>query len=227
MRVVRAVARTVAEVMVTAGVVVLLFAVYLVFWSDVRTAAAQSDLRADFAEQVASAPPPHPVRHGKQAQVPAYRPGSGIAEMSIPRLGRDWRWIVVEGVDDDDIAKGPGHFPGTASPGQLGNFAVAGHRATHGEPFAYLDRVLPGDHVVVRTAEGWFVYTVTLTQIVAPTRTDVVDPVPGQSGGVANQALLTLVTCNPRWGHSERLVVTGILSESRTPQEGPPPRTDT
>lgn len=224
MGVVRGLVRGVAELLLTSGVLVLLFAVYLVVWSDVRTAAAQSDLRADFAELTAApAPAPSgPGQPGEPSQVASYRPGSGIAEMTIPRLGKDWRWIVVEGVDTDDIAKGPGHFPGTAGPGQLGNFAVAGHRATNGEPFAYLDAVVPGDHVVVRTAEGWFVYTVTLTQIVPPTRTDVIDPVPGQPDGVVNQSLITLVTCHPRWGSSERLIVTGLLSESRLASEGPP-----
>ena len=219
-RLARLLARGSAELLVTAGVLVLLFAVYLVFWSDVRTAAAQSDLRDSFEQQTEAVAAD--VQPGKPVKVKPFKVGEGIAEMTIPRLGKDWRWIVVEGVGDDDIAKGPGHFPGTAGPGELGNFAVAGHRATHGEPFAYLDSVVPGDHVVVRTAAGWFTYTVTLTQLVPPTRTDVIDPVPGQPNGVVSQSLLTLVTCNPRWGSSERLIVSGILSESRPAAEGPP-----
>lgn len=219
MRPLRLLIRGVAELLMTAGIAVLLLAVYLVFWSDVTTAVAQADLRATF---VAQAPAPS----GDQPALPS-RPidpvvGDGIAEMTIPRLGDDWRWIVVEGVADEDIAKGPGHFPGTALPGQLGNFAVAGHRATHGEPFAYLDKVTPGDQIVVRSTEGWFVYTVTLTQLVAPTQTDVTLPVPGQPNSPANQALITLVTCHPRWGSSQRLIVTGILAESRSPEQGPP-----
>ncbi len=215
---VRGLVRGTGELLVTAGALVLLFAVYLVVWSDVRTAAAQSDLRADFAAQTAAV---DRDATGTPAKIEPI-PGQGIAEMTIPRLGEDWRWVVVEGVVDADIAKGPGHFPGTAQPGQLGNFAVAGHRATHGEPFAYLDAVVPGDHIVVRTAAGWSVYTVTLTQIVPPTRTDLIDPVPGQPDGVVNQALITLVTCHPRWGSSERLIVTGLLSESRSATQGPP-----
>lgn len=215
----RGLLRGLGELLVTAGGLVLLFAVYVVLWSDVVTAAAQSDLRADFAEQVEAVSSAAP---GKATKVAPYVVGQGIAEMAIPRLGTDWRWVVVEGIADDDIAKGPGHFPGTAAPGELGNFAVAGHRATHGEPFAYLDTVVPGDRIVVRTAAGWSVYTVTLTQIVPPTRIDVIDPVPGRPGGVADQALITLVTCNPRWGSGERLIVTGLLSESRTAAEGPP-----
>ena len=60
---------------------------------------------------------------------------------------------VVEGVSLDDLAKGVGHYPKTVLPGEVGNFAVAGHRATHGEPFAYLDEVRKGDAVVVETQE--------------------------------------------------------------------------
>ena len=224
--------RGLAELLVTAGVLVLLFAVYLVFWSDVRTAAAQHDLRATFehqTQQVAAAAEdrPAPDKPGRakgaaKAAPAAFQPGAGIAAMRIPRLGRDWEWIVVEGVAPDDLAKGPGHFPGTAGPGEIGNFAVAGHRATNGEPFAYLDTVVPGDHVIVQTPTGWSVYTVTRSRLVAPTAVDVVTPVPGQPGAEPDQAVLTLVTCHPRWGSSQRLIVDGLLTESRTLAQGPP-----
>ena len=113
---VRAMARGRAELLVTAGVLVLLFAVYLVVWSDVRTAAAQQDLQAEFDETTEAVSTP--AAPGQPVEVAPYEPGEGIAEMTIPRLGEDWKWIVVEGVDTEDIAKGPGHFPGTAAPGR-------------------------------------------------------------------------------------------------------------
>ena len=78
--------------------------------------------------------------------------------------------MVVEGVGDDDLARGPGHFPGTALPGEVGNFAVAGHRATHGEPFAHLDKLEEGDPVVVETVDGWLVYDVTWVRILSSQR---------------------------------------------------------
>lgn len=118
---------------------------------------------------------------------------------------------MVEGVADEDIALGPGHFPGTAMPGQVGNFAVAGHRATHGEPFAHLDEVRAGDEVIVRTVTDTYTYVVDDSVIVAPSEVEVIEPVPGKPGATPREALLTLVTCNPRWGSSERMVVTGHL----------------
>ncbi len=89
----------------------------------------QKDLRQEF--------------HASQAAKPTSdgSAGDGVAILHIPALGKKWQWVVVEGVGNEDLALGPGHFPGTAQPGEIGNFAVAGHRATHGEPFAHLDKL--------------------------------------------------------------------------------------
>ncbi|TNC45336.1 class E sortase [Mumia zhuanghuii] len=212
----RTLARTTAETLVTGGVVVLLFAVYLVFWSDVQTAAAQVDLRDDFKQQVAAAPvtnssaPPAPVRPSA---------GSGVAVMKIPRLGDDWSWVVVEGVTNEQLARGPGRFPETALPGQVGNFAVAGHRATHGEPFAHIDRVRKGDKIIVEAIGSTYTYVVTSTQIVPPTEVGVLYSVPGKPNARPRKARITIVTCHPRWGSSERLIVHGKLAETRTGKE--------
>ena len=129
--------------------------------------------------------------------------------------------MVVEGVGDDDLAKGPGHFPGTALPGKVGNFAVAGHRATHGEPFAYLDKLEVGDPVVVETVDGWLVYDVTWVRILSPSATEVLAPVAGHPGEKASQRTMTLVTCNPRWSSTERLVVGAQLVERRSADRRP------
>jgi sortase A len=221
LRAVAATARGGAEILLTAGVVVLLFAVYLVFWSDVRTAAAQEVLQAEFEEQTEQTLAT-PSKSPEAVKPPKYRRGDAIALMRIPRLGSDWEWIVVEGVATEQIDKGPGHFPGTAFPGEIGNFAVAGHRATHGEPFAYLDKLVPGDRVFVQSITGWSIYEVTRSHLVSPSAVEVIDPVPGQPNGIATSALITLVTCHPRWGSSERLVVEGILVNQRTLEQGPP-----
>jgi sortase A len=207
----RTLLRTAAELLVTGGVVVLLFAAYVVVWSDVQTAAAQVELREDFESQTRSVA----ATPGAAAATPApvARPaGDAIAAMRIPRLGDDWSWVVVEGVSDEQINRGPGHFPGTALPGQIGNFAVAGHRATHGEPFAHLDEVRAGDTIVVEAVGVTYTYTVERTEIITPSDVDVLLPVPGKPERKARAARITLVTCNPRWGSSERLVVHGRLT---------------
>jgi sortase A len=206
--------RAVAELAITGGVVLAVFVFYLLVWTNHRTEAAQADLTEDFRAQQAEADVPDRLR--------APESGEGLGILHIPALGKDWSWVVVEGVGDDDLARGPGHFPGTAMPGSIGNFAVAGHRATHGEPFANLDRLHAGDEVVVETMNGWLTYEVTWVRILSPSATEVLEPVAGHPGEKATERTLTLVTCNPRWSSTERLVVGASLVERRAADAGPP-----
>ena len=89
--------------------------------------------------------------HCPAATSPTIPLGSGIANIYIPRFGRDYAFTVVQGTKDADLEKGPGHYVGTALPGQVGNFAVAGHRVGKGEPFLNLDHLRPGDAVIIET----------------------------------------------------------------------------
>lgn len=212
------VVRVVAELLLTAGALLAALAFYLLVWTNVQTAAAQQDLLQDFRSQQQQADQPGT----------AVRPetGDGLNVLHAPRLGDDWSWVVVEGVDLKTLNKAPGHFPGTALPGEVGNYAVAGHRATHGEPFANLDRLIAGDKVYVESADGWFTYQVTWSRIIAPTHTEILAPVPGKPGQAATAKTLTLVTCHPRWGSAERLVVGAQLIEERSLAAGPPDELD-
>jgi sortase A len=205
---------TAGELIVTLGLVVLLFVGYLLWWTNVvanRAVAAQTQ---QLLQQWSQAPPggldPTAVQHGEP-----------FALLYIPALGRDWNRPVIEGVTLTDLAKGVGHYPATALPGEVGNFAVAGHRATNGEPFAYLDRVHRGDQVAVRTGTHWFVYRITDVALVAPTDVGVIDPVPDRPGVRPTQRLITLTTCNPRWASYQRLVLHGVLVVT-TPANQPP-----
>lgn len=215
---VRFVVRLGAELAITAGVVLAAFVFYLLVWTNHQTAAAQDDLLDDFHAEKEHA------RHdgSGKGETEAPESGDGLGVLHIPALGKDWEWVIVEGVSDEDLAKGPGHFPGTALPGEVGNFAVAGHRSTHGEPFANLDQLAVGDPVVVETVDGWLVYEVMWERILAPSATEVLAPVSGHPGDEAEQRTMTLVTCHPRWGSSERLVIGTQLIEERDPAAGPP-----
>lgn len=210
----RFIVRAFAELAITAGLVLTVFVFYVLVWTNHRTAGEQDELLRDFQVQ---------QRHGRDAAETTAAPesGEGFGILHIPALG-DWSWVVVEGVDDDDLARGPGHFPETALPGEVGNFAVAGHRATHGEPFADLDRLAEGDPVVVETVDGWLVYEVTWVRILSPHATEVLAPVAGHPGEKAVHRTLTLVTCHPRWSSTERLVVGAQLVERRGADAGPP-----
>src|SRR4029079_17536164 len=91
--------------------------------------------------------------------------GKGFAFLHIPRLGKKYSVPVVQGVSLPDLSRGVGHYPSTALPGEIGNFAVAGHRATNGEPFANLDAVKVGDSPAVETRLQWFTYVVAKVEI--------------------------------------------------------------
>ena len=218
MSAVRTATRGVGELFVTAGLVLLLFVTYQLVWTNFEANRAQDgvsdQIRDDWQRPAASG------RTGAVGRVTDF--GEGFAFMHIPRLGRRYSVPVVEGVSLGDLAKGVGHYPKTVLPGEVGNFAVAGHRATHGEPFAYLDEVRKGDAVVVETQEDWYVYLIDRTKIVQPTDTWVIEPVPGRPDAVPTERLITLTTCNPRWASTERLIVWGHLDSRRSKAAGQP-----
>jgi sortase A len=212
----RRTAGVLGELLITAGVVVLLFVAYQLVWTNVaadRAANANSDaLERTWSQRAADDP---------EFDLPL-KNGEAFALLRIPRLGDNYRVPIVEGVTLDDLAQGVGHYPETALPGEVGNFSVAGHRATNGEPFAYLDQVDKGDLVVVETGSTWYTYQVTDEYIVAPTQVDVIAPVPNEPGAVPRKRLMTMTTCNPRWDSYERLIFHAKLVEELPKGEGRP-----
>ncbi|GAA0620489.1 hypothetical protein GCM10009547_23840 [Sporichthya brevicatena] len=213
----RVAVRSTGELMITFGVILLLLVVYQLYWTNLEAERRADGIKDDLRSSWVSG---KPIKNG------------ALGIMYIERLGKKWQKPIVSGVELDDLAKGVGHFPKSAQPGAVGNFAVAAHRATHGEPFAYLDRIQPGDKVIVETKTNWFVYVVDKQKnpnpahpawkLVDPSYGEVVLPVPEQPGVKPTKKLITLVTCNPRWGSSTRLIVYGHLTKAY-PKPGPLP----
>ena len=133
--------------------------------------------------------------------------GNPVGLLSIPAIGMS-KVVIVEGTDDGQLQEGPGHYPGTPLPGEVGNASIAGHRTTYGAPFYSLDALHPGDAINIETPQGLFQYLVVLTKIVQPTDTSVLE------ASVLPE--LTLTTCNPRYSASQRLVVQALLHTSLT-----------
>ncbi|WP_420033849.1 class E sortase [Streptomyces sp. cg28] len=140
------------------------------------------------------------------------------AIISIPRLGL--RAPVAQGISKPNVLNHGyvGHYPGTAQPGGAGNFALAGHRNTHGEPFRYINRLRRGDTVSVQTKSATYTYVVdkTLAQTSASDG-GVINPVPRSrvvpSAGYEQPGYyITLTTCTPEFTSRYRLVVWGKLS---------------
>jgi sortase A len=241
-------ARVGGELLVTAGLVVAMFVVYQIWITDVFQARTQDRLRRELARTwaaPAAVPTPPPVADAAPppaASAPARTPpattppprtpaagagaqtglGRGMAVLHIPRFGADYAPVVVEGVSVADLKLGPGHYPGTALPGQVGNFVVSGHRTTYGGPFGRLDELRPGDPIVVEIRNSYFTYLVTRSKVVAPNRTDVVLPVPEKFGVVPTKSALTFTTCHPRYSAASRLVVFAELGETTPKSAGRP-----
>ena len=149
-----------------------------------------------------------------QQNIPFVSEGDALARLEMPAIGVND--IVVAGVDKTDLKKGPGHFPDTPLPGQLGNTAIAGHRTTFGQPFRDVDQLDVGDEIRVTTPNGVFVYLVTGQQIVSPSDYQVVatsDP---------TKATITLVSCHPVFTARERIIISGELDRTKSSAVGAP-----
>ncbi|MFF0568138.1 class E sortase [Streptomyces sp. NPDC004041] len=225
---VRLVVRTFSELCITAGTLIILFVVHLLFWTGVKAAdAAEGEidaLRSRWAREPAAAAPPHPSASAKPSPPALYRDGKPFATLHIPRFGSGWEWPVLENTEVTTLQKGLGHYRGTARPGDTGNFAVAGHRRTYGDPFKDFPQLRPGDAVVVNDGTRWFTYRIVKQPYrTVPTDTAVVDPVPRGSGFEGAGRYLTLTTCEPEWGSSHRLIAWAHLDATRPVSAGKPP----
>jgi len=200
----------VGELSITAGLVLMLFCAYLLWGTGAYTKSQQlllqRELAADKAEE-------------ERGRLDKIELGKAVAMLRIPRLGDDYRYAVVEGVDAEHLKKGPGHYPHTAMPGQIGNFVVSGHRTTYAAPFKEIDELERGDEIVVDAREARYTYRVTSQDIVEPTEVDVLAPVPGKSDIRPIRAYITLSTCHPEYSAAQRLIVYGVLKKTELRKE--------
>lgn len=133
-------------------------------------------------------PPPAP-----QAKEPRFE----LGRLEIPALDVDAP--LLEGITLTTLDHGPGHWPGTALPGHVGNVVIGGHRTSHSRPFRHIDQLVPGDEVILTTIEGRFVYKVTSTKIVKPDAMWIIDQQPTYTA--------TLFACHPVGSTKERIVI--------------------
>lgn len=151
---VRTVVRTIGEVFITVGLILLLFVVYEVYVTDLISAGKQRDVTSTLDNQWhAGEEDPQRVDH-----FDGLKEGDGFAKMYIPSFGPDYHFTVVEGTTEKSLEVGPGHYTDTAYPGEPGNFSVAGHRVGKGAPFNDIDGINPCDAIIVETKNSWYVY---------------------------------------------------------------------
>jgi sortase A len=230
---VRRVLGGIGRVMMSAGTIILLFVAYQLWGTGIRTAQAQNDLESQFEEQAReyTEENPTPVTLPVDPSDPADEPvvsseipappatGEVGGRIQIPSIGADW--FFLEGVGLDVLKDGPGHYEGTPLPGEEGNASLAGHRTTYGQPFHNIDKLGPGDRIVVTYNTGArFVYEYRETEIVTPDRIDVIEN--------TEDNRLTLTACHPKYSASERIVVSSALVGRPIPpspaaEQGPTP----
>jgi sortase A len=137
-------------------------------------------------------PPPVPTPGPEQAR-----------RLEIPALSGDYP--IVQGDDWEQLKKGIGQYAGSAQPGEPGNVVLSGHNDIYGEPFRYLDRLKPGDAIVVSTERQAYTYVVSEIRVVEPTDVWVIGP--------TDHAQVTLISCYPYRVNTQRIVVFATLAE--------------
>jgi len=208
--------KVLGELMLTIGVVLLLFAFYEAYWTNVESGQLQEEASADLEEQ---------WRNPRQKMEPEL--GEAFAQLYIPTFGSDYHFAIIEGTNEDDLLRGPGRYVDSQMPGEMGNFAVAGHRVGKGAPFNDLGKLETCDDIVVETQTERITYRVLPIDgeqvdcfsgippeyshvvgrhITTPGDVSVTNPVP-ESDAAPNREILTLTTCHPQFSNAERMIV--------------------
>ncbi|MCU1353892.1 MAG: sortase family protein LPXTG-site transpeptidase [Acidimicrobiales bacterium] len=213
----------IGRTLIAAGVIILLFVAYEVWGTNLQEAKAQRKLNREFTATLqqattttnptttsrttsttrpgAPAPPTTDAPQPAPINLPVPPDGSPLARIEIPKISVDK--TVVQGVTVDQLKRGPGHYPGTALPGQNGNAAIAGHRTTYGAPFHNIDKLVVGDDIKITTTYGTFRYKVVSSIIVSPSAGEVLND--------RGDARLTLTACHPKYSASKRIVIGAVL----------------
>ncbi|MCK7638203.1 class E sortase [Corynebacterium pygosceleis] len=151
----------IGELLLTAGALLLLFAFYESYWTNIEASREQERVASNLEQRWAG--PQEDAGEGQRENPRVRRElalGEAFARMYIPSFGPDFHFAIVEGTEDADLLAGPGRYTDTQMPGQPGNFAVAGHRVGKGAPFNDLGNLRTCDPVVVETRDSWDIYRV-------------------------------------------------------------------
>ncbi|WP_455431630.1 class E sortase [Streptomyces fagopyri] len=212
------VSRMIGEAFITTGVLMLLFVTYQLWWSNVRAHQQAGSAAHHLQEDWAS---------GKRSPG-TFEPGQGFAILHIPKL--DVVAPIAEGTSKTKVLDrgmvghyGEGSLKTAMPDAKTGNFGLAGHRNTHGEPFRYINRLKPGDSIVVETQDDYFVYKMaSILPVTSPSNTSVLAPVPKGSGFTGPGRYITLTTCTPEFTSKYRMIVWGKMVEERPRSKGKP-----
>ncbi len=222
---VRGTIRTFGELCITAGLILILFVVWQLWWTDIA-ANRDNEVLADELTEDWSNQDPNQLPEDPDEPIVADPVGRNEAFgiFYIPRFGDDYYRTVAEGVDLEPVLNrmGLGRYPNSAMPGDVGNFSIAGHRVTYGKPLNQIAELRPGDEIVVQTKDGFYTYTFRNFDIILPDAVEVLAPVPDMPESKGKDRILTMTACNPMFSARERYVAYAELTDWTPAQEGAP-----
>ncbi|MBM4794751.1 class E sortase [Streptomyces sioyaensis] len=211
--------RALGEVFITLGVLMLLFVTYQLWWTNVRAEEEAGGAATNLQHEWDSG-------GGEKKNL---ADGERFGIMYIPKL--DVKAPIAEGIDKHNVLDHGmvGHYDKnsgikTAMPwDKKGNFAVAAHRNTHGEPFRYINKLTKGDKIVVETQSSYYTYEMeSILPQTSPSNTSVIGPVPPGSGFTGPGRYITLTTCTPEFTSTFRMIVWGKMVDERPRSKGKP-----
>jgi sortase A len=207
------------ELLITIGIILILYVVWQLFVNDPLVSSTQQKQAQQF---VADKEP----SSKKFIEIkPNLKQGAVFAKMHVPKFGNEYERLIGQGTFQKVTLNivGVGHYISSQWPGEVGNFAVAAHRTSHGAPFSNIDRLSSGDRVWVETNDNWFTYEYRQTKIVRPSEIGVIQNVPkGLAGAVSGGKYMTMTSCHPKWSNEQRIIVWLELVNSEPKGSGMP-----
>lgn len=213
------------ELLITIGLILILFVVWQLWWTNIDANRSQDDAKSNLSQQFASAASSDPTDPTATEPPAPTHPelGQAYGIVYIPRFSDTYSRPIAEGTTTDVLdTLGLGHYVDTAMPGEVGNFSLAGHRQTNGAVLDQVEEIQNGDHIYVETADGFYTYTVYQTKIVLPTEVDVIAPNPDDPTAKPTERLMTLTTCHPRYGSTQRYIVHAKMEKWQPLSAGTP-----
>lgn len=213
------------ELLITAGVFVLLFLGWQLWFNDLVVG---NKLHQESKQQsLAWEREGGSAEHGTPEEPPVLGtpdPSATFGLMIVPRWGADYYRPIAQGTGTVAVLnKGEiGHYPTTQMPGEVGNFAVAAHRTSYGKPFNQISNLRVGDHLYIETADGWYSYVFRNLEYVLPTGVGVIAPVPQSDGATPTDRIMTMTSCNPLFSSAERIIAYSVFDTFVPRADGPP-----
>lgn len=221
----------IGELLITGGVIVLLFLGWELWFNDLIVGQQLNEKGDELSQQWSGGfvepSKPEAERPDPGEPVVAAEPSeiaTEFATMIVPRFGSDYNKPIAQGVTLEDVLNpiGIGHYPGTAMPGGIGNAAFAAHRTTWGAPFGPIADLRVGDSIYIETPDGWYLYKFHNFEYVLPTGVGVVEPVPQLPGVEPTERYLTMTSCNPLYSAAERIVAYAVYETWYPRDQGAP-----